>query len=329
MADTATSRKRLRKQSLGSNTNTWGDTKLNEVLDVIDQCMDGYVAVALTGSLDLSAATTNYTAADNTKYRAIAFTGTLGAPATVTFPSVQCWYLIFNTTNQTVTVLCSGGTGVAVPPGTNALVYGDGADLRNAAPQLFGGPLTVNGQIRGVAAGAASTDAVNVAQMAAAIATAALPATAGTILNSVSDTMASYAAQKLPAYGFLKRRTLAAGGNEQQQIKPQRDATVTANTTVIIGAITPVDSSGGAIAALNLPAAGTGDTALQDGDFVWLIDVGGAVESNTVTVVGNAGTINFMGQGAAASLTWNGPKYSMLKFGWNAGLGQWIGNGYD
>ena len=36
MVDTPTTRNRLRKQELGSNTNTWGDKKLNEMLTLVD-----------------------------------------------------------------------------------------------------------------------------------------------------------------------------------------------------------------------------------------------------------------------------------------------------
>jgi len=217
MADSATANKRLRKQSLGSNTNTWGDTKLNEVLDVIDQCMDGYESIALTGNLTL--ATTNYTTADQAKYRVINFTGTAGA-VSVTFPSVMGWYLILNNTNGTVTCLCSGGAGVGVPAGYTALLYGDGIDLHNGAPTLLNGALTISGaltmsgQIHGVTAGTTGTDAVNVAQMGTAIATASLPATPGTVLNSIADTTAGYLSQKESASGLLARTTANPGGNE-------------------------------------------------------------------------------------------------------------------
>lgn len=221
MADTPTTRKRLRKQSLGSNTNTWGDAKLNEVLDVVDQCMDGYVSIALTGNLDLTATTTNYTAADNSKYRSINFTGSMTSAPTVTFPSVQCWYLLFNNTNQTLTALCSGGTGVAIPAGYNALVYGDAIDLRNAAPNLHSGALTVSGQIHGVATGRADTDAVNVLQLATAIASAGLPASAGTLLVDVNDTAAGYIGGKLAFIGTgcsVSGAILNPGGNETLQV---------------------------------------------------------------------------------------------------------------
>jgi len=210
MADTPTIRKRLRKQSLGSNLNSWGDTKLNEVLDAIDQCMDGYESIALTGDLTLT--TTNYTTADQAKYRVINFTGSAGAVA-VTFPSVEGWYLILNNNSGVVTCKCSGGTGVAVPAGYIALIYGNGTDMANGAPMLVPGAMTVAGQIHGVTAGTSGTDAVNVTQMGAAIATAALPATAGTILNSVNDRTANYLSQKIAVSG-LSVSTQNPGANE-------------------------------------------------------------------------------------------------------------------
>jgi len=215
MADSATTNKRLRKQSLGSNTNTWGDTKLNEVLDVIDQCMDGYESIALTGDLTLT--TTNYTTADQAKYRVINFTGSMSAA--VTFPSVQGWYLILNNSSGTVTCKCSAGTGVAIPAGYIALIYGNGSDMANGAPMLVSGAMTVAGQIHGVATGTANTDAVNVAQMSTAIAAASLPATSGTVLNSVNDTTANYLGQKLditsPGLLDVSWSTESPAGNEK------------------------------------------------------------------------------------------------------------------
>lgn len=211
MADSATARKRLRKQSLGSNTNTWGDTKLNEVLDAIDQCMDGYESIALTGNLTLT--TTNYTTADQAKYRVINFTGSAGA-VSVTFPSVSGWYLILNNNSGAVTCLCSGGTGVVIPAGYIALIYGNGTDMANGAPMLIPGAMTVAGQIHGVTAGTASTDAVNKTQMETAIATAGLPATAGTVLADSNDTTAGYLDQKITVSGSLTKSITNPGGNE-------------------------------------------------------------------------------------------------------------------
>ena len=60
MTDSATSRYKARQQSQGSNTNTWGDDKLNEVLRLLDRGSKGYQALAMTGDTTLT--WTNYVA---------------------------------------------------------------------------------------------------------------------------------------------------------------------------------------------------------------------------------------------------------------------------
>lgn len=185
MVDTPTLRNRFRKQELGTNTNTWGDDKLNEVFDAIDQAIDGVEAIALAGDTVLS--TSNYTTTDQSLNRVLKFTGTLSDPAVVTLPSVQHWYLIVNSAGAGVTVKTAAGAGVETPNGATALVYCDGADVLNGAPTVVGGDthiagaLSVTGKISGVVAGTAATDAVNKTQMETAIAVAGTPGSPGTV----------------------------------------------------------------------------------------------------------------------------------------------------
>src|ERR1700748_3010625 len=96
MVDSPTSRNRLRKQQLGTNTNTWGDTKLNEVLDAIDQSMDGVLTITLTSSADYTLATTNYSTADEAKRRVLKLAGTLTAAVNIVVPSVEHEYNVIN-----------------------------------------------------------------------------------------------------------------------------------------------------------------------------------------------------------------------------------------
>ena len=218
MADSATQRKRLRKQSLGSNVNTWGDTKLNEVLDVIDQIVDGVETINLTGDITLT--TTNYTTADQAKYRIIRFTGTVAA--NVTFPSVQGWYGLINANSAAVTAKTSGGTGIAIPSSRTVIVYCDATDFFSLVPNFLPTATTLTND----------QDLVSRLQMSTAIATAALPATSGTLLNSVTDTTAGYGSAKNTALslGGLVRSTLNGGANEQNQFALDfTNLTVTAN----------------------------------------------------------------------------------------------------
>lgn len=174
MVDTPTPRNRLRKQELGTNTNTWGDDKLNEVIDAIDQALDGVESLALTGDKTLT--TTNYSTLDESLNRVLKLTGSLAAPAVLIVPSVEHWYLVINTAGSQVTVKTAVGSGVAMAVGATALVYCDGSDVFNGAPTLISGgarvegALTVAGKVSGVAAATADADAVNKAQMDATIA---------------------------------------------------------------------------------------------------------------------------------------------------------------
>ena len=141
MVDTPTTRNRLRKQELGSNTNTWGDTKLNEVLDGIDQAMDGVLSIALTGDYTLS--TMNYTTADEGKRRVLKFTGSLSSAASVTIPSLEHEYAVMNAAGATVTVKTFAGAGVEIPNGYQARVYCDGIDVFNGSPTVLPGNVRV------------------------------------------------------------------------------------------------------------------------------------------------------------------------------------------
>ena len=80
MVSTATTRNRFNKQGTGDNTNTWG-TKLNgEVFDLIDEALDGYVAVTVSGNVTLTS--TNYVT-DQARMRQLWLSGDGGYTVTI------------------------------------------------------------------------------------------------------------------------------------------------------------------------------------------------------------------------------------------------------
>ena len=127
MADSATTRNRLRKQSLGSNVNTWGDTKLNEVLDCVDQITDGVETINLTGDYTLT--TSNYTVSDQAKQRVLLFTGSLSSSANVVVPSSEKHFIIYNASGANIVPKTSSGTGPTIPTGFYTTVYCDGSNV--------------------------------------------------------------------------------------------------------------------------------------------------------------------------------------------------------
>lgn len=221
MVDSPTTNYGLREQQRGTNTNTWGDTKLNEVIEDIDQILGTIKPIAITGNYSITS--TNYVTTADNKNRGFKFTGALTANATITLPTTKNVWKIVNATTGGFSLLCktAAGATVTVPASSIADVYTDAVDALNGAVNYIGA------RLQGVTAGTATTDAVNKTQMETAIATAGLPATAGTVLNSSTDTTAGYLSQKvtvqyssatttqIAGLTSLQVSTQNAGGNEK------------------------------------------------------------------------------------------------------------------
>tara|TARA_R110002096_G_scaffold393938_1_gene589073 strand:+ start:138 stop:845 length:708 start_codon:yes stop_codon:yes gene_type:complete len=171
MVDTPTTRRRYRKQALGTNTNTWGDTKLNEVLDALDQSGDGWLAYTAVDGIN-TLTSTNYTIADQSLNRGFKLTGgTLTTAFSVVVPSVQAWGMFWNASSYTATVKTASGTGVAIPTGKIGLVFCDGTNVLNIAPTFFPTALDVgSNKVTNMTHGTATGEAVEFDGMNAAIA---------------------------------------------------------------------------------------------------------------------------------------------------------------
>lgn len=174
----------LRLMTTGEAVNLWGGY-LNTSMQTLERASKGYQALAVTGDATIS--WTNYSASNDGAVAFLKLTGT--ATGVLTFPSLQHFLAVWNANSASVTIKCSGGTGITLTSGQRALLYCDGVDYYNAAPTVFptganvtmGGALTVAGKISGVTAGTAATDAVNKTQMDAAIAAGAIPAATGAV----------------------------------------------------------------------------------------------------------------------------------------------------
>lgn len=328
MVDTPTSRNRLRKQELGTNTNTWGDDKLNEVIDAIDQALDGVESLVLTGDKTLT--TTNYSTTDESLNRVLKLSGALAAAATLTVPSVEHWYLVINAAGAQVTVKTAAGSGVALANGATALVYCDGADVFNGAPTLIGGgakvegALTVAGQVTGVSAATADSDAVNKAQMDATIA-AQLTSGDGSVANSATDTTRRFLSSAIQFYGALSGATQDVSADEWLGVK-LKFARHDANATLTIGSLNTIKTAG---ITLTLPSDGAGiDGAdLADGDVVIVIDKSGGVGASAVTLDGGSNDIKLQDQTAASTLSLD-TNYAMVILTWDDANSRWDAAAY-
>lgn len=203
MTDTPSSILLLRLQSTGSNTNLWGGY-LNTALQTLEQASKGYQALSVTG--DATITWTNYATGNTGQCAALKLTGSLSSAATLTMPAYMNFGMVWNNTGQSVTIKCSGGTGVSVPNGVRTLLFCDGVDYYSAGSSwlnTYVSTLTNNG------------DVVTKVTLESAIATASLPATAGTVLNSAADTTAGYHGAKHAYSVTSSYAALAAAGSTQ------------------------------------------------------------------------------------------------------------------
>lgn len=278
MADTPSSILLLRLQSTGSNTNLWGGY-LNTGLQTIERAAKGYQALAVTGDATIS--WTNYSASNTGAVARLKLTGSLAAAATLTFPNLENAINVENAAGAAVTIKCSGGTGVTIANGGKQFIYSDGTDYYSASPNVLGsGTVTVSGRISGVTAGTASTDAVNKTQMETAIATAGLPATAGTVLVDSGDTTPGYIGTKIVGAGDISVSTSGTPGNGSLVVSA---SAYWSSPTYIDNTDSPyaasdreyifVDTSVGAV-EIDMPASGR----------VWIVDQTGDAATNNITV---------------------------------------------
>jgi hypothetical protein len=125
------------KQTDGENTGTWGDVLNENLIDLLDDAIGGYVEVSVaSGNVTLAFA--DGTADNNGRHAVIKFTGSPGTTRTVTFPDKQINYFIVNGSDSSV--ICTSGDGTAtvtIPTGMKDVIYIDGSD---EVYSMFGTP---------------------------------------------------------------------------------------------------------------------------------------------------------------------------------------------
>lgn len=124
MADSPSTRLRLRFQETGGNINTWG-ALLNAVLQLVDDAVAGMTEVTLTANYTLTSA--NYVE-DEARKAILKFNGT-GSYA-VTLPSVSKAYVVWNNTSGVLTLTTGAGTTVAIDTTDIVIVFCDGSNVK-------------------------------------------------------------------------------------------------------------------------------------------------------------------------------------------------------
>lgn len=203
----------IKLQSAGENLNTWGDPNLNNDLIVLSNLSSKWNPLTINGDTTISE--TNYSTTNDTEVATIKLVaGTVSAAFSVTFPARDKRILVWNASGYAATLKLSATSGFSLPNNRIVWIATDGTtDLYNMSPN-YGGVASPSNNLDIPAWSAVQT----------AIATAGLPATAGTVLNSGMDTTAGYNTQKnrVSSDTLLTYATQNSGANEYQELSDRR-----------------------------------------------------------------------------------------------------------
>ena len=141
MASSYSTDLKLELMVTGENAGTWGDNTNNN-LNLIQQAIAGYEAVALTDGGTVALAMTDKTIS-NARNMVIKFTGTLTTASTVTIPdSIEKFYIfdcsaVVAPTN--LTIKTASGTGFTLDRAAIYAAYSDGTNLNEISLDTLGG----------------------------------------------------------------------------------------------------------------------------------------------------------------------------------------------
>jgi len=143
MASSYSTDLKLELMVTGENAGTWGDNTNNN-LNLIQQAIAGYEAVALTDGGTVALAMTDKTIS-NARNMVIKFTGTLTTASTVTIPnSIEKFYIfdcsaVVAPTNLTIKTV--SGTGFTLNAAKIFAAYSDGTNLNEISLDTLGGTI--------------------------------------------------------------------------------------------------------------------------------------------------------------------------------------------
>jgi len=319
MADSATSRNDLRKQSLASNRGTWGAPNLNEAFDSIDESLDGYVEIDVSGGSNVTLTTTDY-ASNEARQRILKFTGTMTASISVIVPDVEKWYIIWDASTRagyTLTFKNSSGTGVTPTNGQREIVICDASEVYKVESgntlSSIGAPTAdvdlAGYKITTLGSPSVATDAASKGYVDATIASAA-------ILPLTSDwgnvTTGTTVQLKRDTTGNIASYTGSAGevvvDTSRNSLKVQDGSTAGGHEIVPQGSMDAVAITGGTVSGVTINNSTVGATTPATGVFTTArVTAGQIVNEQTGTtytlVLADAGKLIECNNGSPFTLT--------------------------
>ena len=256
----------------GDQAGTWGTTTNNN-WNLVEQAITGVNGISLTGLSTYTLTDYNGTL-DDARNQTLVFTGSPSVTVTIVAPLVNKFYIVKNTTSQTVNMTASGGAiSLAIPAGVTAQCYCDANNVGGAGTGFYSaqtgsaGNFTVNGNLNVTGN---TTDTGNF--LAAGVLGAYTAATvtggisngsgsAGTVLNVTAVTSGTlFIGQRITGTGVTSGTIITGFGTGSGGI-----GTYTVNTSQLVASTT---LTGGAGAVATTPATGDNSVNIATTAFV-------------------------------------------------------------
>jgi hypothetical protein len=288
MPSTYTSNNKIQKIATGEQSGTWGSTT-NTNFDLFDTAIDGFVAVAITGTTT----TLNIpdgSAADG-RNKVLSFTGALSAANTVSVTpnTVKKHYFVQNNTtgSQNVIIYQGSGSTVTVKPGYSSVVYLDGAGGSASAKEVLTSlKLTALLEATGVVFVGSTSGSTTLQATAIASGTLTMPAATDTLVGkATTDTFTNKTLDTAGTGNVLRiNGTQVSAVTGTGSVVLATSPTI-ATPTVTTSAVIPVVNGGTAVSSTltlqSTSGAGTSDAII--------FNTASQSEKMRITTAGNVG----------------------------------------
>lgn len=125
MPSAYTASRQIEKMAAGEAVNTWGDPKLNNVIQYLVDITSATSTISLTGDYTLQ---TSNTGTNDTRTHVLKFTG--AGPFTVTLPAVAISFVIWNACTAALTFTTGSGDTVTVDDSDIVPIFCDGTNVK-------------------------------------------------------------------------------------------------------------------------------------------------------------------------------------------------------